>query len=89
VKVLKTVKDSKTLTDLQHELLPPQHAPADFEKCGIHKLKDVEKVEFSHSFYQEAFRDSETAPEKLSLMKLRLCAFLDLHDEQISSIPFD
>ena len=79
--MLKTVGDSKALADCQHELLPPRHAPTDFEGQGIHKLKAVEKIEFSHSFYQEAFRDQEMAPEKLSLMKLRLCAFIDLNDE--------
>jgi hypothetical protein len=45
-------------------------------------------VEFSSSFYQEAFRDQNLEPETRNLLRLRVCAFIDLKEARKVNIPF-
>ena len=49
---------------------------------------DIDLVEFHQNFYTEAFLDPEMRPSMLEPLRLRLCAFVDLKNEDKMNIPF-
>mmetsp|Transcript_21430 Transcript_21430/g.20601 ORF Transcript_21430/g.20601 Transcript_21430/m.20601 type:complete len:89 (-) Transcript_21430:122-388(-) len=48
----------------------------------------MDVVEFDHSFYQDIFRDRSLTMEDTNLLRLRLCAFVDLKEETGNYIDF-
>ena len=55
---------------------------------GQGALAQIDLVEFEHSFYQEAYKDVDKRPCSMELLALRLCAFVDLKDQNKMNIPF-
>ena len=47
----------------------------------ISQTIDVNLVEFQQSFYKSAFKDPTNRPSDLAPLALRLCAFVDLKNE--------
>lgn len=57
-------------------------------KGKISQNFDIDLVEFQQSFYTEAFKDPTKRPSELEPLQLRLCAFVDLKQENKMNIPF-
>ena len=67
--------------------LMPERKPIDYSLLSTRASIDL--VEFKQSFYTRAFRDPSKRPSDLEPLALRLCAFIDLKNEdKMSKIPF-
>ena len=66
--------------------MPPKKV-IDF-KSTVSANYDIDLVEFKQEFYFEAFSNPEMRPSDLEPLALRLCAFIDLKDENKMNIPF-
>jgi len=68
-----------------HPLLPRAKV-IDYSQISSRQVIDL--VEFEQSFYTNTFRDPNKRPSDLEPLRLRLCAFIDLKDEDKMNIPF-
>ena len=84
--LLKPVQTSEQLKELSDEILPPSF-DIDFKAMGLKSLAGVKLHEFSHAFYQERFRNPTLSGEFKKLISFRVCAFVDLGEENKANIP--
>ena len=81
------VRSKSELMELEpHSLMPPLK-PIDFSQ--ISSKRQIDLVEFNQEFYIRAFKDPYMRPQDLEPLCLRVCAFIDLKDENMmNKIPF-
>jgi hypothetical protein len=60
--------------------LVPKAKEIDFKSLGLNL--DIDFVSFQHSFYQEAFREITLAESIKRMLALRVCAFIDLKNDE-------
>ena len=84
---LSQVKTQEQLLSLPSHPLMPRAKAINF-KDSISSNHDIDLVEFQQSFYTEAFKDPNMRPSDQEPLNLRLCAFVDLKEENKMNIPF-